>query len=79
MNNAIDNAPLTRGDLREFCALLCEGLDPCERGDPVPAIMIKELHSDAMTEDNETRVRLYALFGDRTGVQFDDAPIRFAD
>lgn len=75
-----DALPLTRGDLAQFCALLCEGLNPAKTGDLVPSFMVEGLHSDSPAEYDETvRVRLFDLVGDRTGIEGRDGKIRYAD
>ena len=80
IKNDDDDMPLTRGDLKEFCALLCEGLAPHRTGDLVPAHMIKELHSDSPVEYDQTiRVRLFDLYDGRTGIERDDGLIYYAD
>lgn len=80
IKNDDDNLPMSKAAFREFCALLCAGLDPCERGDPVPAHMIKELHSDSPVEYDETiRVRLFDLYDGRTGIERRDGLIYYAD
>jgi len=77
-----DNVPLTRGDLKQFCAVLCEGLNPRKTGDVALPHEIIGLHSDAPAEHDETgqtRVRLFDLIGGRTGVERDDGRVYFAD
>lgn len=80
MNNAIDDAqPLTRGDLKEFCAVLCEGLTPRRTGDVVSADEPMTLASDDFAEDGKTRVRFYDLLSGRTACQADDGAITVCD
>ena len=73
-----DNAPLTRGDLKEFCALLCEGLNPRKTGDVVSADEPMTLASDDIAEDGR-RIRFYDLLSGRTGCQADDGEITVCD
>ena len=73
-----DNAPLTRGDMIEFVAALCEGLAPRKTGDVVSADEPMTLGSDDIAEDGK-RVRFYDLLSGRTACQIDDGLITIVD
>lgn len=78
MKNTADDSPLTNGDLKEFCTLLCTGLNPPQTGALVPPHEVIGLHST--DEDGEgNTVRLYDLYGGRTGCQVGEGGIRYAD
>ncbi|MDP4028525.1 MAG: hypothetical protein Q8P42_06100 [Gallionella sp.] len=76
--NTQNKTPLTRGDLAEFCALLCEGLNPRKTGDVVQPHEPMTLGSDDIAEDGR-RIRFYDLLSGRTGCQADDGAITIVD
>ena len=87
--NDDDSLPLTRREFRQFMEAIITGLQagladaPARRtGDVALPHEILGLHSDAPAEHDatgNTRVRLFDLIGDRTGVERDDGRVYFAD
>lgn len=75
---ANDNALLTRADLAEFVAVLCEGLNPRKHGDVVSADEPMALTNDGIAEDGK-RIRFYDLPSGRTACQIDDGLITIVD
>jgi hypothetical protein len=73
-----EDMPMSKAAFREFCSLVCEGLDPVKTGAIVQPHEVMSLHSDCIAEDGR-RIRLYDLWSGRTGCQADDGKITIAD